>query len=57
MDGTSMEVVLYCIREFQEIANKLNFDAGAELFTAFCWILRGAAKDDWDIAITQLQGS
>jgi hypothetical protein len=57
MDGTSMEVVLYCIREFQEIANKLNFDAGAELFTAFCQILRGAAKYDWDIAITQLQGS
>jgi hypothetical protein len=52
MDGTSMEMVFYCNREFQEVCDKLNFDTGPELYLTFCRILRGAAKDDWDIVIS-----
>jgi hypothetical protein len=59
MDGASMEAVLYCIHEFQETANEINFeinfDTGNELFNNFCHILRGAAKDDWDSGIALIQ--
>jgi hypothetical protein len=44
----SIEAALYCIREFQEITNELNYNTGDELFKNFRRILRGAAKDDWD---------
>jgi hypothetical protein len=39
MDGTSMEAVLYCILEFQEIANKLNYTTADEFFNDFRRIL------------------
>jgi hypothetical protein len=55
MDGTSIEAVLYCIREFQEIADELNYNTGDELFNNFRSVLRGAAKDDWDSVIAPLQ--
>jgi hypothetical protein len=48
MDGVSIEAVLYCICEFEELAKDLNFNTGNELFSNFCRILGGAAKDDWD---------
>ena len=55
IDGTSMEAVLYCIKEFQETANELEYTTGGELFSSFRRILRGAAKDDWDIVISQIE--
>jgi hypothetical protein len=55
MDGTSIEAVLYCIREFQEIADELSYNTGNELFNNFCRIIRGAAKNDWDSVIAPLQ--
>jgi hypothetical protein len=55
MDGTSMEAVFYCIREFQEIADELNFTTADEFFNNFRRILRNSAKDDWDSVIAPLQ--
>jgi hypothetical protein len=56
MDGTSIEAVLYCIREFQETANEITFNTGDKLFTNFrCTPLRGAVKDDWDSVIAPIQ--
>lgn len=55
MDGTSMDAVLYCIQEFNEITDELNFDTGDDLFNNFRWVLCGAAKDDWDLVITIIQ--
>jgi hypothetical protein len=39
MDGASIEAVLYCIREFQETADELDYNTGAELFTNFHRVL------------------
>jgi hypothetical protein len=38
-DGVSIESVLYCIREYQELTQALNFDTGPELFNNFRRIL------------------
>jgi hypothetical protein len=54
MDGSSIEAVLYCIHEFQETADELDYNTGAELFTNFRRVLRGAAKDDWDSVISNI---
>jgi hypothetical protein len=35
-DGTSIEEILYCIREFSGTATALNFHTGDELFGNFC---------------------
>jgi hypothetical protein len=51
MDGASIEAVIYCIHAFEEIASDLEFNTGSELFSNFCCVLRGAAKDNrnfWD---------
>jgi hypothetical protein len=52
-DSLSIEAVLYCLREFMETANELDYDTGDERFNNFCRMLQGAAKDDWDILIIQ----
>ena len=51
MDGTSIEAVLYCLREFNEISEELNYNTGQELFHNFRRVLKGAAKEDWDVII------
>jgi hypothetical protein len=38
-DGSSIEAILYCLREFLETATELNFDTGNELFNSFCCML------------------
>ncbi len=53
-DGASIEAILYCLREFLETAKELNFDTTDELFNNFRRILRGAAKDNWDIIIMNI---
>jgi hypothetical protein len=55
MDGASIQAVLQCIREFDELASDLNFDTGNKLFSNFCRILRGAAKDEWDTISNPIQ--
>jgi hypothetical protein len=53
-DGTNIDEILYCLREFQETATTLNFDTGDELFSNFCCNLRSAAKDDWDLVMANV---
>jgi hypothetical protein len=47
-EGSSIEQILYCVREFQETARELNYTEGPELFDNFRRILRSTVKDDWD---------
>jgi hypothetical protein len=54
MDGTSIEAVLYCIREFDKIAGELEFTTADELYINFRRVLCGAAKDDWDSIATEV---
>ena len=53
-DRTSIEAVLYCLKEFLETADELKFDTGNELFNNFRCTLKGAAKDDWDVIIMDI---
>jgi hypothetical protein len=48
-EGSSIEQILYCVREFLETAQELDYDTGQELFDNFRRILRSTVKDDWDI--------
>ena len=54
MDGSSIEVVLYCIREFDDLASELELNTGNELFHNFRRLLRGSAKDEWDLLIASI---
>jgi hypothetical protein len=40
-EGSRIEQILYCTREFLETASQLNFHTGPELFDNFCRILHG----------------
>jgi hypothetical protein len=42
------------LREFLETVTALNFDTGDELFSNFHCTLQSAAKDDWDLIITNI---
>ncbi len=46
---------LYCIQEFQEAVDQLNFDTGNERFSNFSQVLRGAAEHNWDLVISNVQ--
>jgi hypothetical protein len=46
---------LYCIQEFQEAVDQLNFDTGDERFSNFSQVLRGAAEHNWDLVISNVQ--
>jgi hypothetical protein len=50
-EGSSIEHILCCTREFLEIASQLSFDMGPELFNNFFCILWSMVKDDWDLVI------
>jgi hypothetical protein len=53
-DGTSIEEIIYCLKEFLEAAAAFDFDTGYELFTNFRRILGSSAKDDWDYIIQHI---
>jgi hypothetical protein len=50
-EGSSIEQILYCTREFLETASQLNFETGPELFDNFQRILKSTVKDDWDLVV------
>jgi hypothetical protein len=50
-EGSSIEQILYCTREFLETASQLNFETGPELFDNFQRILKSTVKDNWDLVV------
>lgn len=46
-DGENLEALLYCLKEFNEMATHLQFD-GADHFDQYCQTLREPLRTQWD---------